>query len=153
MSGLLLADSYTLSQVWSQSSTKNSQKSHFHARNDSSEELEDRAENTSGESEVSVRVQSWHGTPWRLPVTVTGKTASKSCRESLCPSYNEGPLSTAEKFGVVKERKHSSVCSWSLWCLHSQVGAHGVASPGCSGLRFTLFGVCISKCAPSMFVP
>lgn len=55
MSGLLLADSHILSQVQSQSSTKNSQKSHFHARNDSSEELGDMAENKSCESGVSVR--------------------------------------------------------------------------------------------------
>lgn len=77
MSGLLLADSYTLSQVQSQNSTKNSHKSHFHARNYCLEGLRGMAENTSGESEVSVRVQSWHGTPWRLPVTVTDETASK----------------------------------------------------------------------------
>lgn len=104
MSKLLLADSQTLSQVQSQSSTKNSRKSHFHARNDSSEELRDMAGNISGESEVSVSA-SWHGTPRMLPVTVADKTASQSCHESLCPSYNEGPLCTAEKFGVVNRKK------------------------------------------------
>lgn len=85
-----------------------------------------------GMYQVRARCLSWHGAPQRLPVTVTGKTASKSCHESLCPGYDEGPLCGAEKFGV---KENTQLLAH---------GPYGACIPKSGNMELHLLGVLLS---------
>lgn len=153
MSGLLLADSHTLSQVQSQGSTKNSRKSHFHARNDSSEELGDMAENKSGESEVSVRVHhamGLHGGSHSLwQIKLPHRAVMSHFAQVIMRDH-----SVQQKRLVLLQKENTQLFAHAPYgAFIPKSGNMELTSLGRSGLCLMLIRVCISKCTPSIFVP